>query len=69
MEMRKEFNTFTDPTILRYYELGARELVKDPLFLLLLSANKNMGDKVDIWLLRWMLNLPKEQINQLGIIT
>ena len=70
MEMRKEFNTFTDPTILKYYELNNfREMVKDPLFLLLLSANKNMGDKVDIWLLRWLLKMPKEQINQMGLLT
>ena len=70
MEMRKEFNTFTDPTILKYYELNNfREMVKDPLFLLLLSANKNMGDKVDIWLLRWLLKIPKEQIDQMGILT
>jgi hypothetical protein len=70
MEMRKEFNTFTDPTILKYYELNdIREMVKDPLFLLLLSANKNMGDKVDIWLLRWLLKMPKEQIIQMGLLT
>jgi len=69
MEMRKEFNTFTDPTILKYYENDIREMVKDPLFLLLLSANKNMGDKVDIWLLIWLLKIPKEQINQMGILT
>jgi hypothetical protein len=69
IEMRKEFNTFTDPTILKYYQLNdIKQMVKDPLFLLLLSANKNMGDKIDIWLLRWLLKMPKEQINQMGLI-
>jgi hypothetical protein len=69
MEMRKEFNTFTDSTILKYYELkDIREMVKDPLFLLLLSANKNMGDKIDIWLLRWLLKMPKEQLKELSIL-
>ena len=68
MEMRKEFNTFTDPTILKYYQTtNFAEMIKDPKFLLLLSANRNMGDKVDIWLLRWLLKMPKEQLGQLGI--
>jgi len=69
MEMRKEFNTFTDPTILKYYSINnISEMIKDPLFLLLLSANKNMGDKIDIWLLRWLLKMPKHEIQQMGIL-
>jgi hypothetical protein len=36
---------------------------------LLLSANKNMGDKIDIWLLRWLLKMPKQQILQMGLLT
>lgn len=69
MEMRKEFNTFTDTTILKYYSTNnISEMLKDPLFLLLLSANKNMGDKIDIWLLRWLLKMPKHQIQQMGIL-
>jgi hypothetical protein len=43
-------------------------MIKDPLFLLLLSANKNMGDKIDIWLLRWLLKMPKHEIQQMGIL-
>jgi hypothetical protein len=69
MEMRKEFNTFTDPTILKYYDNKIEEMVKDPLFLLLLSSNKNMGDKIDIWLLRWLQKMSQEQINQMGLLT
>lgn len=69
MEMRKEFNTFTDPTILKYYNTDyIPDMLKDPLFLLLLSANKNMGDKVDIWLLRWLLKMPQQEIKQMGIL-
>jgi hypothetical protein len=69
MEMRKEFNTFTDTTILKYYSTNnISEMLKDPLFLLLLSANKNMGDKIDIWLLRWLLKMPTHQIQQMGIL-
>lgn len=68
-EMRKEFSTFTDSTILKYYELNdIKEMVKDPLFLLLLSANKNMGDKIDIWLLRWLMKMPKDQLKELSIL-
>ena len=64
MEMRKELALFTDPLILQFYETGVtEELLTDPKFLLLIS-----NDKVDTWLLRWLLKLPKSEITKLGLI-
>jgi hypothetical protein len=64
MEMRKELALFTDPLILQFYETGVtEELLTDPKFLLLIS-----NDKVDTWLLRWLLKLPQSEITKLGLI-
>jgi hypothetical protein len=64
MEMRKELSIFTDPLILQFFETGVtEELINDPKFLLLLSS-----DKVDTWLLRWLLKLPQSKITDLGLI-
>jgi len=64
MEMRKELALFTDPLILQFFETGVtEELLKDPQFLLLVS-----NDKVDTWLLRWLLKLPQSKITNLGLI-
>jgi hypothetical protein len=64
MEMRKEISPFTDPLILQFFETGiTEELINDPKFLLLLSS-----DKVDTWLLRWLLKLPQSKITNLGLI-
>ena len=64
MEMRKELALFTDPLILQFFETGVtEELINDPKFLLLVS-----NDKVDIWLLRWLMKLPQSKITQLDLI-
>jgi len=64
MEMRKELTLFTDPLILQFFETGVtEELLQDPQFLLLIS-----NDKVDTWLLRWLLKLPQSKITNLGLI-
>jgi hypothetical protein len=55
--------------VLQFYETkDARVLLNNPKFLMLLTSNKNMADKIDIWLLRWCMTLPKEVLNQLGIL-
>jgi hypothetical protein len=64
MEMRKELALFTDPLILQFFDTGiTEELLKDPQFLLLVS-----NDKVDTWLLRWLLKLPQSKITNLDLI-
>ena len=64
MEMRKDRSIFTDSLILQFFESGVtEELINDPKFLLLLSS-----DKVDTWLLRWLLKLPQSKITNLGLI-
>jgi hypothetical protein len=64
MEMRKELSIFTDPLILQFFDTGVtEELINDPKFLLLLSS-----DKVDAWLLRWLLKLPQSKITDLDLI-
>ena len=64
MEMRKEIALFTDPLILQFFETGVtEELLNDPKFLLLVSNNK-----VDTWLIRWLMKLPQSKITQLGLI-
>jgi hypothetical protein len=64
MEMRKELALFTDPLILKFFETGVtEELINDPQFLLLIS-----NDKVDTWLLRWLLKLPQSKITDLDLI-
>jgi hypothetical protein len=64
MEMRKEIALFTDPLILQFFETGVtEELLNDPKFLLLVS-----NDKVDTWLIRWLMRLPQSKITQLGLI-
>jgi hypothetical protein len=64
MEMRKELALFTDPLILQFFDTGVtEELLKDPHFLLLVS-----NDKVDTWLLRYLLKLPQSKITDLDLI-
>jgi len=68
-EIRKELAMFTDPLVLDFYEnKDAAALLNNPKFLTLLTSNKNMADKIDIWLLRWCMTMPKEALNQLGIL-
>ena len=65
MEMRKELALFTDPLILQFLDTGiTEEFLTDPKFLLLL----NLNDKIDIWLIRKLLQLPQNKITQLGLI-
>lgn len=67
--IRKEIALFTDNLILTFYKnKNSSGLLNDPKFLLLLSSNKNMADKVDIWGLRWFMTMPKQTLNQLGIL-
>jgi hypothetical protein len=64
MEMRKELALFTDPLILQFFDTGVtEELINDPQFLLLVS-----NDKVDTWLLRYLLKLPQSKITDLDLI-
>lgn len=68
-EIRKELALFTDALILEFYRTkNSSVILQNPKFLMLLSANKNMADKVDIWLLRWCMTLPKETLTKLGIL-
>jgi len=66
MEMRKNISIFTDALILEYFE--SQDIYKDPKFLLLLASNKDMGDKIDIWLMRLFMKMSEEQIKELGIL-
>jgi hypothetical protein len=69
MEIRKEVALFTDKLILDFYESKDYSAVlKDPKVLMLLTSNKNMADKVNIWLLRWCMTMPKESLTNLGIL-
>lgn len=68
-DIRKELAMFTDPLVLEFYKTkDTKALLNNPKFLMLLTSNKNMADKVDIWLLRWCMTLPKETLDQLGIL-
>jgi hypothetical protein len=68
-EIRKEIVLFSDTLILDFYKTKDHsQFLKDPKFLLLLTSNKDMADKIDIWLLRWFMTLPKQNLNQLGIL-
>ena len=64
MEMRKEIPLHTDPLLLQFFEEGITEqLINDPRFLMLLRS-----DKIDIWLIRWLMSLPENKIKQLELI-
>jgi hypothetical protein len=67
MEMRKDISIFTDSIILEYFA-NTQSMFKDPKILLLVASNKNMGDKIDIWLMRWFMKMSQEQIKELGIL-
>lgn len=68
-EIRKEVALFTDSLILDFYRSkNPSVILKNPKFLMLLSANKNMADKINIWLLRWCMVLPKNVLTRLGIV-
>lgn len=67
MEMRKDISIFTDAIILEYFSDNAAAF-RDPKFLLLVASNKDMGDKIDIWLMRWFMKMSQEQIKELGIL-
>jgi hypothetical protein len=67
MDMRKEISIFTDSIILQYFS-DNEAMFRDPKVLLLLASNKNMGDKIDIWLMRWFMKMSQEQIKELGIL-
>jgi hypothetical protein len=68
-QIRKEIAMFTDPMVLEFYKTkDASAVLNNPKFLMLFTSNKNMADKVDIWLLRWCMTHPKESLKQLGIL-
>jgi hypothetical protein len=68
-EIRKEVAIFTDKLILDFYNnKDSSVILQDPKFLMLLTSNKNMADKINIWLLRWCLLLPKHALDRLGIL-
>jgi hypothetical protein len=67
MDMRKEVSIFTDSIILQYFS-DNEAMIRDPKMLLLLASNKTMGDKIDIWLMRWFMKMSQEQIKELGIL-
>jgi hypothetical protein len=70
MEMRKEICVNTDSIILDYLNsTNLSEFIKDPKFLVLLSSNGNLENKVNIWLLRWLMKLNTAQIQNLGIVS
>jgi hypothetical protein len=69
LEIRKEVTLLTDQLILDFYNnKDSLVVLQNSKFLMLLSSNKNMGDKVNIWLLRWCMTLPKNYLNKLGIL-
>lgn len=69
LEMRKEVTLYTDTLIMQYYETKDLDaIIKDPQFLLLISANKNMPDKINIWLLRLVMKMTSTQVKNLGIL-
>lgn len=69
-EMRKEVSLFTDNLLIRYYETGdIQQIVNNPLFLILISANKNMPDKINIWLTRYIMKVIRTQNRNLGILS
>ena len=68
--MRKEICVNTDSIILDYLNsTNLSEFIKDPKFLVLLSSNGNLENKVNIWLLRWLMKLNTTQIQNLGIVS
>jgi len=67
LEMRKNICIFTDSIILNYLT-DNEKLLKDPKLLLLLASNKDKGDKIDIWLMRWFITMSQEQIKELEIL-
>jgi len=69
-EMRKEVAVFTDSLILEYFSTGNVEsIVSNPMFLMLISANKNMPDKINIWLTRYVMKMSRDEIIKLGILS
>lgn len=69
MQMRKQLAFYTDDLIQRFYAgEDIATLLEDPKSLILLSGNKNISDKVDIWLLRWLMTLPEQEIKSLRIL-
>jgi uncharacterized protein (UPF0333 family) len=67
IEMRKDISIFTDSIILEYFS-DNESCYTDPKFLLLIASNKDMGDKIDTWLMRWFMKMSQEQIKELGIL-
>jgi hypothetical protein len=64
--VRKEVLILLDDVLLEYYKTNdVNVLLKDRRFLMLLSSNKDLFQKIDIWMLRWLL---KQDITQLGIV-
>lgn len=68
--IRQEVVIITDKLIMDYYsknyDLGL--LVHKPEFLLLLASNKETSRKIDIWLLRLLLNKTPKQLAEIGVI-
>lgn len=69
MQMRKQLAFYTDDLIQRFYAgEDIATLLEDPKSLILLSGNKNISDKVDIWMLRWLMTMPEQEIKSLRIL-
>jgi hypothetical protein len=68
--IRKEVFIQTDTLILDFYSKKHElvELVKKPEFLLILASNKETSRKVDIWLLRLLLNKQQSKLEEIGVI-
>lgn len=70
LQMRKEICINTDSIILEYLNTtNLSNFIKNPKFLALLSSNGNLENKIDIWLIRWLMKLNPTQIQNLGIVS
>lgn len=68
-EIRKEVMVIGDKFLMDYYQTKNIDvMIKNPRFLFVFSSNKDMADKIDIWLLRWMMLMPESKLKELGVV-
>lgn len=68
-EIRKEVMVIGDKFLMDYYQHANIDLmIKNPRFLFVFSSNKDMADKIDIWLLRWMMLMPESKLKELDLV-
>lgn len=67
--IRKEVFIILDDIILDFYQNNdIDKVIGDRRFLLLFASNKDLYQKFDIWVMRWMMKKSKEELKQLGVL-